>query len=678
MATTVIGLDIGHRGVKAAILSTTIRGFELVAVGEVPFPDPSRDPSREEISRALEEVAAKVGPGPVVITSVAGESVSYKTVALPFTDQRQVSRALPFALDDATPFPLEEYVWDEQRLSPLSDGKSQTLCALTPRPVLTELLEDLKARNLDPKEVTTPTLALASLYRQILKPSGELEILVDVGHKLTHVVAVKAGEVLALRTVVWGGRNVTEALARQFNISFEKAEQGKHHDAFVEVGNFRATTEEQRSICRTVAASLAPLVQEVAYTGNLASSRTQERPVRILLTGGGSRLKNLDLYLWEQTGVPCESLKVLADDYNALPEGYADEDKLAVPLGLATYGMGYKGKLINLRKDAFAFAGEFNYYKRQIIQVVAGMLVIGLFSLFSVGTTLWAMGHQYSQLEDRMSEVTTRIIGKSVTNIKQAKAIINEALGGGVGDEELPLPELRATEIIYVIAEKLNQAAVDVKLKEIAIKSQKQGTKVKVKGNADSIPSVSVIKEKLAEHPCFKKMTAGPTRKAIGSDETEFSFDIDVSCEGVDVDSLRAAMLAGSPAAAGEEAAGHEEGFPVGPAGPDGPRVPTGATDSETGFPRGGQHPVLRNPGGAGAPVLVPRGASPVPSAPPFEGQGLPATIRPGNTPGMAPPAPRPSAPNEPVKRVAAPGTGSMRFTPSAPPEPKGEDHAGH
>jgi len=553
MANTVIGLDIGHRSVKAAILSTTLRGFELVGMGEIPFEDASRDPNPEELQAALQEVVQKAGGPFSAITSISGESASYRSMNMPFSDLRQVERALPFALEEEVPYSLDTHIWDAQQMEVREDGSSVMLTALAPHDRVAAQLAHLKESGIDPRIIITPPLALGNLYRQVLEADDGLELVVDIGHKLTHMVGLRDGEIVSMRSIIWGGRNVTEHLARNFELSFDKAEQGKHDEAFLQVGDLVADGDEQRRICEATEAAIEPLIAELRYTTGLMSSQAGTAVRKIRLTGGGSRLRYLDLYLWSILDIPTEHLSLLREDFNRLPDGFTDEDKLAVSLGLGTYGLGHKGKLINLRKNDLAYAGEFLYYKGQIAQVVIGLIAIMLFAFINVGTDFWALGHQEDQLKDRMSQVTKKVIGKSISNPKRALAIMTETIGGKIGDEDLPIPEVSGTTLIAEVANRLQTASIDARLTELSFKVLRNNISMKIKGNADSIPTVGKIEETLSRYRCFKRINPGSTRQSVGGTRIEFSFEMVVSCEGAPEEEEATEAAEETPAESGPE-----------------------------------------------------------------------------------------------------------------------------
>ncbi len=528
MATKVVGLDIGSSGIKIAVLSTTLRGFELVTAGFVPYR--SNDPTQEEIHDALLEVVSNIGTQGVFICALPGESATYKSTKLPFSDIRIIERALPNALEDLVPFNLEETVWDFELLNVSEEGESEVLCALTEKEEMQRFLSLFDGVGMEPRTITTPPLAYPSLYTQILQDAGELEIIADIGEKTTNLAAIRNGQIVEVKTIVWGGRNVTLALAERFNIEFERAEEGKKNEGFLPTSENPAQGEAQQIIGETISEAVDPLIKEIVFFAELAQVKANSKLSRIRLTGGGSKIRNLSAYIEERTGLACERLHLLSDDFNKLPEPF-DEDLLALPLALATYGMGHKGKLINLRKGEFAYAGEFQYYQKQIVQVLIGLAVILLFALINVGTASWALGHEEDALKAQLAKITKRVIGKPIGNVKRAKAIINETIGGKIGDEELPIPELPATVIIAEIGNRLQASGVAAYLKEISIKVVRKKISIVIKGITDTIPSVGRIEEALSAYPCFKKVTPGATRTTVSGTKIEFSFEIEVGCE---------------------------------------------------------------------------------------------------------------------------------------------------
>ncbi len=684
MASKIIGLDIGHYGVKAAVMSTSLRGFELSGFVSAKYADASKDPEAADVAEAIDKALAGIVGQKQFVVNIFDERVSYKQLSLPFSEIHMLERAIPNALDEIVPFDLSQKHWDFERTKAAETGESQVLSAIVEPKELEGLLETLKARGIDPKAVTTGPLSLINLYRQILEPKPSLELVIDVGHKLTNFVALKQGEVVEIRTAAWGARDVTQNIAKYFDIDFERSEQVKHELSFLSVGTFVPQNEEETHVCKATEEGVAPLMREIMFTLELVSNKIGEDVQSVWITGGGAKLKNLDLYIWDKTGIKCEQLKLLSPDFNKLTTD-ADESLMAVPLGLATYGIGFKGKLINLRKDVFAYSAEKQYFRRQATLGIIGLFVLIMFAAANVATSFWALSHEEKKLEEQLEKATKRVLGKPIGNVKRALAMINEAIGGKTGDEELPIPELPVTFILAEIGNRLKIASVDSMLTEVNIKMLRKNINAQMKGTTDSIPSVGKIEEALASFPCFKKITPGATRTAVGSTRIEFSFEFDVNCDGV---KLQAALDEQSEAKNKEKQqnASGTPGF-----NPPGNNPPAGTMQPPSGLnqpPQGGAFQPTSNVSpfkGTGSlpnsQVNLPPTTSPLSNVPPAT-NGITTTLQPkldvknnfapANNPSninQTPPNQNPTlTPMAPKMEIQAPGSGALNFGPSSDP----------
>ena len=99
----VLGLDLGSHTVKAVLLETTLRGFQVKSYVTAPVPTEGERPARFEA--ALSQLLAQ---GPLaadsVVVAVPGVSMATHSLALPFSDVKKVEAALSGEVADQLPF----------------------------------------------------------------------------------------------------------------------------------------------------------------------------------------------------------------------------------------------------------------------------------------------------------------------------------------------------------------------------------------------------------------------------------------------------------------------------------------------------------------------------------------------------------------------------------------------
>jgi type IV pilus assembly protein PilM len=140
------------------------------------------------------------------------------------------------------------------------------------------------------------------------------------------------------RDLTFGGNQFTEALQREFNLSFEQAEQLKRGE---QVDRFSAA--DARSVLEQVSGELAGEIQKTFdfYTATSSEGAVEE----MVLAGGCALTANLEQVLRERFGVPTEimnPLKRIQYRESAFDGGWlrAMAPRLAVAVGLAVRKVG--------------------------------------------------------------------------------------------------------------------------------------------------------------------------------------------------------------------------------------------------------------------------------------------------------------------------------------------------
>jgi len=128
--------------------------------------------------------------------------------------------------------------------------------------------------------------------------------LVNIGASVANINVLVRGQTSFWRDISAGGNQFTEALQREFNLSFEQAERLKRGQP-VE----RYQPSDARPVLDTVSDELA---SEIQKTFDFFGATASEGPVdEIVLSGGCSLTPNLQQILREKFGVPTEMMDPL-------------------------------------------------------------------------------------------------------------------------------------------------------------------------------------------------------------------------------------------------------------------------------------------------------------------------------------------------------------------------------
>src|SRR5215813_4370590 len=114
------GIDLGQCGLKAIRLvesdgQVTATAFDFVEHPKI-LSQPDADPdqlTREALEKFLSRNTLR---GDIVVISVPGQSGLARFVKLPPVEEKKISDIVRFEAKQQIPFPLEEVVWDFQKL----------------------------------------------------------------------------------------------------------------------------------------------------------------------------------------------------------------------------------------------------------------------------------------------------------------------------------------------------------------------------------------------------------------------------------------------------------------------------------------------------------------------------------------------------------------------------------
>ncbi len=394
MARRLIGLDIGTNAVRVAEIEPG-EPPRLTSFGQVALPPGAMrdgevvDPTAvtAAIQRLWKELSLKKAP---VRVGVATPRVLVRTVDLPTMSDDEMAGALRFQAQELIPIPLEDAVLDFQVLEVLPVGEpgpdgvpaqpmSRVLLAAAHKDLIRNLTGAVRAAGLSVASVDLVPLALVrSVGRRVSDNGGGVEAIVSVGGGVTVVVVHQLGIPRFVRILGSGGRLVTDAIARDLELTQDQAEAVKRQDE-------RAPSDLAQRARGAMARPISDLVEQIR--GSLDYYRTQPdamRLLRVTLTGGGSLTPGLADQLVDTVGVPVDLAR--PREHIAVGDiGFAEDQLpvldpfLPVPVGLALGGL-MPGKRIDLLGIGFKEPAD----RGQLIKIgalVGVVLLAGLAGL---------------------------------------------------------------------------------------------------------------------------------------------------------------------------------------------------------------------------------------------------------------------------------------------------------
>jgi general secretion pathway protein L len=366
----------------------------------------------------------------------------------------------------------------------------------------------------------TPSLARA-------RTDGAVAV-IDVGHDRTDVVVVAAGKAVFSRSIARAGRQVTEAIARHWNLPWGDAERAKHSDGFIASTAEPATSEAWQKIHQVTSAELQPFARDLRQTLAACRARTGFTPLAALAIGGGARLRGLASFLSEQLAIPV--WRPLADDIAAIAgprfvgeaAGAAPIDSAALTIGMAFDAAGGR-PLFDLRSGALAVKVDFSFLRAKAVPLGAAALAIAAFAAGSAYADLYRLRKSETVLTTRLAEESAQQFGSART----ADAVL-DATGPGGTAQASPMPKLTAYDLVLDISSHIPpRDKITLDLERLTI----DDTKVEIDGTTKTSEEIDLLITELKKIECFKNNIQRGATETVTNGK-RFKLTITAPCMG--------------------------------------------------------------------------------------------------------------------------------------------------
>ena len=335
------GIDVGSNAVKAVKLVRSGSGLRVADFAILPFkqiltmPDLNVD---EMIQVQLDTLIQKHEiEKSTVVAAVPGNMAFARFAKLPPVEPKKIPDIVKFEAQQQIPFPIDQVEWDYQVFQQQDSPDVEVgIFAITKERVM-NYLSNFRAVNLDVDSLTLSPLAVYNAFRYDQPEQGVGEsgvVYMDIGTVSTDVIIVENGGIW-LRTLPIGGNNFTEALVKQFKISFNKAEKLKRE---------AATSKYAKQIFQAMRAVFADLVQEVQRSlGFYQSLNRDSNLTKLVGVGSTFRLPGLQKFIKQQLQIEVvrpDKFEKIAVDGKREAEFASHAINLATAYGLALQGLG--------------------------------------------------------------------------------------------------------------------------------------------------------------------------------------------------------------------------------------------------------------------------------------------------------------------------------------------------
>jgi len=303
----IIGLDIGCSSIKLVELKEDKNGFKLQNLALSPLPpeaivDGALMDSVTIIDTIRDVVTASKTRTKDVATSVSGHSVIVKKISLPFMTEAELEESIQWEAERYIPFDINDVNIDFQIFgsAPENPETMDVVLVAAKKDIINDYVSVIMEAGLNPVIIDIDSFALENMLAINYEIGKEETVaIVNVGASVTNINIIKNNVSAFTRDIFKGGNQITEEIQRQLHVDHDEAER-------IKVGT-KVDLTSQPIIQNVLKAASESLAIEIGNSLDFfQSTTTYEKIGKLYLSGGGSKIKDFDIILQQQIGMPVE------------------------------------------------------------------------------------------------------------------------------------------------------------------------------------------------------------------------------------------------------------------------------------------------------------------------------------------------------------------------------------
>lgn len=391
-----ISFNLGSQNVQGAVFAKSpAGGLVLQRYEHSPLlGDPAADDSRpSQTNLAVGELSnALKCKGAAVSYALPSFPVFIRFVKLPPLDIDQLDQIVEFEAQQHVPWAINDVSWAYQMVSVEGDPQVEVGLAAMKKDDLAGYQTAIFKGQLTAEGGEVAPMALYNAFRFNYPDVTDPVLLIDLGARTTNLIYIEGSRVF-IRNSKLGGAEITKAIAKEFDITFQEAEARKISVGFVALGGpyadhddpvIAATSKVIRNVLTRLHADI------MRTTTHYRSQQGGSAPTMVLLAGGTAGLPFIREFFAEKLNIPTDYFNALRNVSLAggldPKEFGAQSHVMGELVGLAASRMGNVPFALTLQTDAAIEAKKLAKRKPYLV-AATGLLA----------ATLGALGFFYSR-----------------------------------------------------------------------------------------------------------------------------------------------------------------------------------------------------------------------------------------------------------------------------------------
>jgi general secretion pathway protein L len=204
MSRQILAIDIRNHAIAAVLLSTGLKTSSIEKCAYLPFAEnvPPNDALHEALTNLMDQISAR---GASVVVAMPSDRGIYRSVHMPFKEDKKIRQVLPFEMEPGLPVAVENLVIDYQKNA--AGGPGEVLAVAIEQPILQQCLQSFTAAGLTPQLVVPGAFPLVNSVLSLDAQLPEQALLLDVDDQKACLFTLVSGRIAMVRTLPAGLRS---------------------------------------------------------------------------------------------------------------------------------------------------------------------------------------------------------------------------------------------------------------------------------------------------------------------------------------------------------------------------------------------------------------------------------------------------------------------------------------
>ena len=419
------GLDISESAVKLVEIYKTREGYRLGKAHLIELDiDPLFDDSEkrnEAVQAALAQLKKeeRIENGNVAL-SISSQSVFVRPLRIPKIAKNKIEQIIHYEAQLQVPFPINEVIWNYEIFDVFDSPELEVALVAVKKDIVEEKMHLVSDLGLEVDFVEMDAFSLFNIMDYV--DAAKNRIIIDIGGKITDIIIAEEKKIWT-RSVLIGGNDFTKAIASEFKIGFKEAEKLKRQEGVVAITEKdKETSVHAAAISDAISPILVELLTNVSKSIGYYKSQFGTTKVfkEILITGGGSRIRNLSQFVRSNIDIPTRSFNLFDKIKNDVDFEVRHElmHRMDTAIGLALRTVMPLATTTNLMSKEVLKAKEFQKKRWYIF----GSLVTAIF----IFMTLTGFVNMYNRKKYADLAKTTAMMERYAKRRKRISILQNE------------------------------------------------------------------------------------------------------------------------------------------------------------------------------------------------------------------------------------------------------------